>query len=197
MVSDFKERILRDLTVTQKYIVALLGSNGFRPVRGSLWLQKELFALSKMFDDLGQESGFEAYFLGPHSEFVQDEIEDLVQAGLVEKEEGQSRLTALGREVFAEVAKELEDAKAEAISDIKDFLNDMTEAELLGFVYFSYPEMRDESLRFKEVEKERERIALSLLRKGKISVEKASEIAGVSVESLIRESRKRGIRVYG
>ncbi len=197
MVGDFKERVLRDLTLTQKYIVVLLGANDFRPVKGSLWLQKELFALSKMFDDLREESGFEAYFLGPHSEFVQDELVDLVQAGVVEKDRGQDRLTALGKEVYKEISKGIKNEKVEAVSDIKDFLNDMTESELLGFVYFSYPEMRDESLKFKEVERKRKGIALSLLRRGKISVEKASEIAGISVERLIQESRRRGIRVYG
>lgn len=197
MPKSFRQRVLDDLTLTQKYIVLLLGANDFQPLRGNLWLQKELFVLSEAFEDLREESDFEPYFLGPHSEFVEDEVDDLIQVGLIEKEKNQPGLTEFGRDIHREISRNIEKKRIETVSDMKDLLNNMTERELLGFIYFSFPEMKEESPRFKEIERDRKRIAMSLLRRGKISVEKASNIAGVSVERLIQESRKRGIQVYG
>lgn len=197
MKDKFKSRILEDLTTTQKYTLVLLGVDSHSSVKGNLWLQKELFLLANLYEDLEEESGFEPYLLGPHSEFVEEEIDDLSQSGLVERMGSKLKLTEDGKDIYSVIAKHIDGKDLEVILDIKEFLNDLTEDELLGFIYFSYPKMRKESIKFETIKNNRENIAIKLFKKGKISTEKASEIAGISIENLIQKMKMQGIQVYG
>ena len=67
----------------------------------------------------------------------------------------------------------------DAIIDFKGFLNDLTDDEVLVFVYVSYPQFIAESARWDKLKRKRIDIAISLLNKEKISFSKASEIAGI------------------
>ena len=78
---------------------------------------------------------------------------------------------------------------------MKQLFKDLTYHEMLGLVYFSYPEMTEKSLVKEEIENRREKIALSLLKKGKISIAKAAEIADMSMSSFYKMLKKEGIKV--
>ena len=195
-MEDSKKKMIADLSSIQKYILVLLSSNNYESIKGNLWLQKELFMLSQTYDDLKNESEFEAYFLGPHSEVVEEEFDDMLQAGLVDREESKIKLTPRGKEIGVYLCQKINNENQKFISDLKEFLNDLSQDELLGFIYFSYPEMRKESIKFENIKQKRNTIALSLYRKGKISVGKAAEIAGMTIETFIRFLKQRNIEVY-
>jgi predicted HTH domain antitoxin len=73
----------------------------------------------------------------------------------------------------------------EAILDYKEFLNDLTQDELLLFTYVSYPEFKAESAVYDRVIRKRIPIAVSLYKKGKVSLEKAAFLAGLPVEKFL------------
>ena len=73
---------------------------------------------------------------------------------------------------------------------VKGFLNDLSEEELLGFVYFSFPDMTKESIKLRDLEPRRQQIALRLYRRSKISMEKAAEIAGIPLDEFMKRLRR-------
>ena len=95
-------------------------------------------------------------------------------------------MTPLGQKVAKILISKIDKETLKVISDIKTFFNDMTKDELLGYVYFSFPEMTEESIEYKNILAKREEIALSLFRKRKVSLGKASEIAGLPIEDFMK-----------
>ncbi len=193
---DIKKRILENLTETQKYTLLLLSAKNYEPIKGKLWFQKELFLLAKNSDELAEQTDFEADFMGPYSESADEELEQLEFAKVVEKEGNRLKLTGLGRDIAEILEKNTSDEEKEMIEDFKSELNDLTEDELLGFIYFTYPEMTRESVKFEKIKPKRMNIALSLYAKSKISLGKALEIAGMNIDTFIKEAKLKGIQIY-
>lgn len=193
---DIKKRILENLTETQKYTLLLLSANNYQPVKGKLWFQKELFLLAKNSDELAEQTDFEADFMGPYSESADEELEQLEYAKVVENEGNKLKLTGLGRDIAEILGKNTSDEEKEMIEDFKSELNDLTEDELLGFIYYTYPEMTRESVKFEKIKPKRKNIALSLYAKSKISLGKALEIAGMNIDTFIKEAKLKGIQIY-
>jgi predicted HTH domain antitoxin len=183
-----------DLSLTQRISILLIGANSFQPVKGKLWFQKELFLIAQNVKNLEEEADFESDFIGPYSEIADEELDQLRREGIVEKEKVE--LTPYGREVAKHLQQESPLNILKLISEMKSFLNNLTKEELLGFIYYSFPEMREESVEFAEIERVRKQIAISLFKKGKVSLGKAASIAGLSQDELIRELRVTGIRVF-
>jgi hypothetical protein len=186
---DIKKRILENLTETQKYTLLLLSANNFEPIKSKLWYQKELFLLSNNNEELAEETDFEPYFLGPYSETADEELEQLKLADVVSKEGNILNLTAIGQEIAKIIYKNTIAEEMEMIEDFKDLLNDLTEEELLGFIYFSFPDMTEESVKFENIKSKRKNIALKLYAKSKISLGKALEIAGTNIDDFIEEEK--------
>jgi len=182
------------LSITQKVAILLLSAKSFQPIKGKLWFQKEFFLVAENLSQLQEETDFEEDLLGPYSEIVDEELEQLRLEGIVEKRKLQ--LTPLGREIAKSLQSKVSNNFLQLVSDIKSFLNDLTEDELLGFIYFSYPYMTTESIRYKQIEENRQQIAISLYRKGKVSLGKASQIAGISQEDFIEKLREKRITIF-
>ncbi len=193
---DFKKKILDSLTDSQKYGILLLGANNFEPIRGKTWYQKELFVLSQNIDKLKEKTDFEADFIGPFSEIADEELKQLELYDIIEIEGHKLKLTDFGEEVFRSVERDISNNEKEMVSDFKSLLNDITEEELLGFIYYTYPDMTKESIKFDKIKPKRKKIAFSLYRKGKISLGKASEVAGIPIENLIEGLKGKGMEVY-
>jgi predicted HTH domain antitoxin len=79
---------------------------------------------------------------------------------------------------------------------MKLFLNNLTKDELLGFIYYTYPKMRLESVESERIAGIRKDIAISLFKKGKVSLGKAAIIAGITQEELIEMFHAIGVKVY-
>lgn len=182
------------LSVTQKIAILLLSANLFEPIRGKLWYQKQLFLVAKNIPHLEEETDFEEDLLGPYSEIADDELEQLQIEGIVDKRK--LRLTPFGRKLAKLLELKASKNLLQLVSDIKSFLNNLTKDELLGFMYFSYPEMRTESVEFERIKENRRLIAIRLYEKGKVSLGKAAEIAELSQEEFIETLREKGIPVF-
>ena len=174
------------LTDLQKIVLLLAVARNKEPIRGNTWLQKEVFLIAKNIDKVNKEASFEADFFGPFSENLEEEVDDLVLDDLLLKN-SKIRISSEGEKVVGHIKKIFTDEQLELIDDMKEFLNDLSEEELLAFIYFSYPEMARESLVRKNIEKKRVELAISLYKRDKISIEKTSEISGLPIEKLIKE----------
>lgn len=182
------------LSVTQKIAILLLSANLFEPIRGKLWYQKELFLVAENIPRLEEETDFEEDLLGPYSEIADDEFDQLRIEGIVDKRK--LRLTPFGRRLAKSLESKAGKNLLQLISEMKSFLNNLTKDELLGLIYFSYPKMRTESVEFERIEENRLPIAIRLYEKGKVSLGKASEVAGLSQEDFMEILREKGIPVF-
>jgi len=189
------DRIENQLTLTQKYILLLLGANNNQPITGKVWFQKELFLVSRNILRLEEETEFEGSLMGPFSENANAELEQLRNEELAELN-GKIKLTPKGQEVYERLKQKASKETQEIVSDMKELINDLSEDEMLAFVYFSFPEMTVESITFDKIKEERIRLAISLYRKRRVSLGKAALIAGLSQEDFIVKAQANGITVF-
>jgi hypothetical protein len=189
------ERIEDQLTLTQKYILLLLESNSEEPITGKVWFQKELFLVSQNIPRLETETDFEASLMGPFSENANSELDQLRIEGLVQLN-GSIKLTIEGKQVTQRVKTKASQQTKDILSEMKSFVNDLPEDEMLAFVYFSYPQMTEESIVFEEIKQRRVQLALSLYRKKKVSIGKAAMIAGMCQEDFIAKAKSSGMCIF-
>jgi len=175
----------------EKLILFTIGSLNQAPIRSKIKIQKILFLISNVFKGFQNLFEFEPHLFGPYSETLDYVLESLIKLGLVKKEGSSYRLTEEGQSLVESLKP-----KAELLTVIKDFklfLNDISDDEILVFIYASYPQFISESIKWDELKPKRVSIALSLLNKGKISFSKAAEIAGMSSVDFDKLLKERGM----
>lgn len=180
---------IAQLNEVDRFILLLLGAKKSEPVPGPIHLQKEMFLLQNMFPELADETDFEPYFLGPHSEIVADEAEQLKMSGLIKADPGSIKLTSEGKSAFEALLKKSDKNEICKIEEFKEFLNDLSKDELLAFIYFGYPltDLAKESIEYKELLPRRKKLAISLYRKDKLSAQRAAQIAGEDLEDFLKQ----------
>ncbi|HKZ58754.1 MAG TPA: UPF0175 family protein [Candidatus Thermoplasmatota archaeon] len=178
--------VLEGLDLLQRYLLALLAANNGAHIPAKLWLQKELFLLSLLRPNLARQADFVPYLQGPYSDAADTALADLRALGLADFDEFGVNivLSARGKTVSRQVESTIPAEVKSEIDETKAFLNDLSEDELLVFTYFSYPDMVTSSVVKDRVEKVRVPRALAMYRRGKVSLEKAAELAGLSIVEL-------------
>lgn len=73
----------------------------------------------------------------------------------------------------------------ESIADFKRFIDNLTNDEILLFIYASYPDFIIESTEYRRIMKSRVKNAVSIYEKGIVSLEKAAFLAGVNIETFL------------
>ena len=180
------------LNEEEKVILYSLGALSCSPINNKTKLQKLLFLTSNVFPDYKELIDFEPHLFGPFSEDIEVIIDDLIRIGLVDNKGDKYFLTRRGIKLFSHLKPA--DELMRVIEDFKDFLNDLTNDELLTFVYVSYPEYIEESIKWDQLKGKRVMIAISLLKKQKISFTKAVEIAGLPTKDFEDILVKRKIK---
>lgn len=173
-----------------KLILLLLHSQSDAPLPGRTHLQKEAFVISHALPGLSQDLGFEPHLMGPYSSALADEAEQLELSELVVEDGGSLRITERGRSLASSLERETGRTVLAKIAELKALMNDMTRDELLAFVYFGLADepLEPESEEYTRVSALRQRLARSLLRKGKVSMSRAAEIAGVPLERFLMQA---------
>ncbi|MDK2939649.1 MAG: hypothetical protein PWQ51_1814 [Methanolobus sp.] len=180
------DEIIEEMSELQKYIVLLLDSNSNAPIKGDSWFQKELFLIVKNIAQLEEESSFASDMYGPWSENADEQLEELEMDEVVSRLNKKMLLSQLGRDVAENLKVEVPEKDLEMIFDFKDLLNNLSSDELLTFIYFSFPEYTEESLVIGKIRENRVKNAIGLFNKGKISLQKASDIAGIPLEKFVK-----------
>jgi predicted HTH domain antitoxin len=186
------------LDTVERYLLLLLYAPDHtdvfaRPVRGRTWLQKEMFLLSKLTGELEEKTEYDPNIMGSYSQIV-DEVEDQFYISEYEERIGDSmKLSLEGKKLAEEVWLKANDREKRIVAGVKTLLNDMSQLELLGFIYTEYPETAVNSEKKAEVEARRLEIAISLLQKGKVPLDKAAQVAKQSTNSFLQELKKKGV----
>ncbi len=174
---------LQDLGLVHKFILGLLLDDGAEPIPDTLHLQKAMFLLALARPRLGEECEFAPHYMGPYSENVENAFKDLTTSGLVQAEK-YGKVLRINPKALSEVRvleKHMPPDAKEHIHDVKALLNDLNEEEVLVFTYFTYPDMTNRSEVLDKALAHRVPAALSLYRKGKVSLERAAKLAGMTL----------------
>jgi len=186
------EEIVEDLTDLDLAILQLLHAGNNDPLKGKVAFQKEMFLIADYVDKIREQAEFIPHTFGPYSEAAENEMGNLKSLGLVREEGQEYRITPTGIDVLTKVKPAFTGEEIEAIQDFKSFLNDLTQDEHLLFTYVSYPNFVQRSAIYDRVMEKRIPTAFSLHKKGKVSLEKAAFLAGLSVERFLdSETRKK------
>lgn len=190
-----EDRILKGCSEVQKHIILLANANAGEPVRGRTKLQKMMFMVSDLLEAVG-EYGFKADNYGPYSDTVGEEARYLADVGVLH-EGDEISLTSMGRRLAERLAESEDGGTVAAISRYKEMLNDLTTKEVLAYVYSAYPTMTVRSTAYRDIERDMEKHVMSMLKKEKITVGRASELLGRNVLYVMRQASKMGIPVLG
>jgi len=176
-------------------VLAVLYAAGGR-IKGRLWLQKALFKLAEFFEELSEDLDFEAYSYGPFSEAVLEVEEALESSGLIQRSDEGLFLTRSGFKAAEHVWEGLDSKSRDVIRRVVEFMESLSKDELLLYVYATRPEYAVESKMRERVLSRRLDIALRMLRSGKVSLELAAKLAGVSVAEMLEIVKRHGVKPY-
>ena len=139
-------------------------------------LREELEPIPSMYKDIF------------YDENIDEAIESLKFDGLIEGDTS-LQLSSKGREVqFL-----LSDKEKDIYEEIIDLFKDTTDDEILAIFYYKLYDQIKILKPLKRIESNRKKLALSLYQKGKISIEAASEIAGMNIKDFMEMLKKKGL----
>lgn len=189
-----KEKILEDGDELHKFIILLANANG-ESIKGRLKLQKMMYLLSDKIEVIKEQSSYDADNYGPYSEVVDEEEQYLEQIGVLTSSPGEIALTKTGKEIAQELYKNEDEKTLKVLNEYKKFLNDLTSNELLAYIYSAYPDMTEESVEYENLKPNMENHILSLIRKQKISSQRAAELLSRPQDYIIKKMKDRRMAV--
>jgi len=191
-----KEKVLENNDELQKFIILLTNANS-EPIKGRLKLQKMMFLLSNKIEEIKEQSSYDADNYGPYSEVIDEESQYLEQIGVLSSSPGEIAITKEGNDIAEELMKNEDKNILTALNEYKKFLNDLPSKELLAYVYSAYPNMTEESVEYENLKPNMEHHILSLVKKQKISAQRAAELLNKSQDYIIRKMKEKGIMILG
>jgi len=182
--------LINFFTDVEILMLVLLFVNNAEAIKGRLWLQKIMYLITKNIDEI--QDIFDGYYIGPFSEDVEIALEQFIGSNYIEISNNYKiSLTEYGINTVKEIINSVPEEKLELVKDMKTFLNDMTRDELIAFIYSTFPESAKESDIKEQFENNRYEASISLLKKNKVSLEKASEIAGYPLSEYIKKIKQK------
>jgi len=120
-------------------------------------------------------------------ENIAEAIESLKFDGLIE---GDTSLQLSSKEIPQFL---LSDKEKDIYEEIIDLFKDTTDNEILAIFYYKLYDQIKILKPLKKIESNRKKLALSLYKKGKISIGAASEIAGMNIKDFMEMLKKKGL----
>ena len=189
--------IVEDLSPLSVSILELLKVNDEKSVIGNVAFQKEMFLISNCIDKVNERAEFIPHSLGPYSEASEVSMDNLVSMGLVEKKEGNTyKITSSGIKVLGLKQDIFSQEEIESIANFKRFIGNLTNDEILLFIYASYPDFTTGSAEYRIIMRSRVKNAISIYKKGIVSLEKAASLAGVDIERFLDLQRRQNVKIF-
>ena len=166
------------------------------PIRGSTWLQKQMHELSKATSKMNfnfDEHHFGTFNPSLDSIQTQNKASNLIDQ---KRNSGPLLLTPRGMTVAKKIWDKSNSDEQRLVSETKKFFNEMNYWEIIAFSYSAHPETTANSKIKADFEKKRLPAAVDLFKRRKISLKKATSIAGVSTDKFKEELSKRKIYPY-
>ena len=192
---DYKDKVLDNLDELQSLMILLAYADNDVPIKGKLKLQKMMYLLSDRIDSIREQSDYGPDLLGPYSEIIAEESQYLQDIGVFTANENSISLTDEGREIAEILQKKEPKQVLNYLDDYKQFLNDLSNKELLCYVYSAYPEMTEESVEYNRLLPIMEDTLLNLVKKQKISLERASELLDKDIDQITKKLKEKGIKI--
>ena len=145
-----KEKILQDGNDLHKFIILLANAND-EPIKGMLKLQKMMYVLSNIMEEIKEQCRYDADNYGPYSKVISEETRYLEQIGVLTGDVEEIALTQIGKEIAQELYKNEDEKLLHILNVYKDFLNSMTRNELLAYIYSAYPDTAKESTEYENL----------------------------------------------
>ena len=151
-------------------------------------LHKMIFLASLDFPELREElepkpSMYKDIF---YDENIAEAIESLKFDGLIEGDNS-LQLSSKGLPFL------LSNKEKDIYEEIIDLFKDTTDDEILAIFYYKLYDQIKIIKPLKRIKSNRKKLAISLYQKGKISIEAASEIAGMNIKDFIEMLKKKGL----
>lgn len=190
---------LDSLSISQRYILGLLLNSAGSRIPDHLVLQKEMFLLSEASEPLAETCSFAPHFKGPYSEEVESSLADLQDLGLVKVDAFKQniRLDPTAKQRIAEWWTKVPTPVASSVVSVTSFMQDLTSDEVLLGVYHDRPDMAVQSVVREQVTERRVPNAISLYRKGKVTLSRGAELAGLSQPEFRKVLHEKGLLRVG
>lgn len=176
----------------QLLLLFLLYVKNGESIKGDIWLQKEMYLIERLAD-IKDKYHFLEHLKGPYSEDLAGEIDYLINLNLVERtKENAYKITPKGKSLINKLteknilAKLLGEKTLEIVEEVKDLLNDLSKEEVLGYIYFNYPETVKRSEEFEHIKNRKNEIIINLYKKGKISLARVAELLNIPLNKLLK-----------
>ncbi|ALI34761.1 hypothetical protein NMY3_00549 [Candidatus Nitrosocosmicus oleophilus] len=164
------------------------------PIKGKTHLHKAFFLMSKVYDDLDPSR---EHLFGPESPAAELAYVQCNNSNLVTEDPRNGiRLSEKGIPMASKLWIKTDEPKRNFIKKVKNTISNMTVNELIDYVYSAYPESTSNSIILTKHEQTRFNSAVSLHKKKLISLERAAEIAGKTLESFLEEVDRRNIVLF-
>lgn len=193
--SRIKNKILNEREGVRKHIILAAYLNN-EPIMGNTKLQKIMFLLSDVVEDVRDNCSYDTDMYGPYSEIVDYELDDLAGVGVLRHANNKIETTPMGEDIAKELVKKERREIVELLSKYKTFLNDLPVDEVLAYVYSAYPEMTDASVVIDKMRPNMENHIMSLVKKQKISSQRAAELLNISHRHAIKKIGERDIKIF-
>ena len=143
------------ISIGRKDII-LMVLNNFKKVYGKTYLQKLLFIIKNELKL--KEFDYDAYFYGPYSKDLNDDVSELIEEGLINEEIQVLKndnecyiysLTNQGKDYFEQkISTSVDTAIKDQIDKICSRFSNFTPTQLLKYVYQIYPKSAENSVFF-------------------------------------------------
>ncbi|MGC9079857.1 MAG: UPF0175 family protein [Nanopusillaceae archaeon] len=155
-----------------------------------LKLNDIIFLISQEIDEL-KNIDFKPTIYGIYSEKIKKTIEELVNKDYIKIIDDRLILTDEGKNIAEDILNNLDKKNLDVIKENIEFFEGLTYEEILSFLYYKFPEYFEKIRKLQSIENNRLEIAIELYKKEKISIEAASEIAGISLYKFIEILKSR------
>ena len=169
------EQAFKGLSAEEKLVLFAIGSFGIS-ISTKIKIQKLLFLTVQIFPDLDDLFSYDDYVFGPHSERMDAVVKSLMDKNILTKD---NKLTVLGSSLLERIT--IKEPLSGVIHDFKEFLHDMSDDEIMTYIYTAYPEYQKNSEKWDELKFRRVECAIRLFSKKKISISRAVKMADMDM----------------
>jgi len=158
-------------------------------------IQKALYIASKHIERIGEILEFVPYRMGPWSEEVNDALEKLSVNGDIVVSKNSIVLSEQGLSKAERAWRSLSDRERNALSNIADFVGNLTSDELCLYVYKVYGDVEKSDIA-RSLLNRRKELASSMYMKGAVSIELAAKISGLPITEFVKYLKEKGIKPF-
>lgn len=132
-----------------------------------------------------KELDYSNFKLGAVSYELQQNLDELVESGLVDEKDDRYLLTTEGKEIAETILKDFDIKERQKLTFAKQQLNDLLMDELLFFMYKLIPSTQQNSTEFARLQKKKDILTRTLFLKGRINATTAAKWLEISEKEFL------------